>query len=118
MALDLPGIILRYYDHWLKGLDNGVAEEKPVRIFVMGENVWRMEDDWPLERAVPTNFYLHSGGKANSLNGDGSLSVDAPGNESPDVYAYNRIGPGANAGREPVLRPCIHDVGGLRSASN
>ena len=42
-----------------------------------------------MERAVTTNFYLHSGGRANTLNGDGSLSVDAPGNEPPDVYAYN-----------------------------
>ena len=44
-VLDLPGLILRYYDHWLKGEDNGGAEEKPVRIFVMGENVWRLEDE-------------------------------------------------------------------------
>ena len=97
-VLDLPGIILRYYDHWLKGEDNGVADEKPVRIFVMGENRWRMEDSWPLERAETTNFYLHSGGKANTLNGDGSLSVDAPGNEPPDVYAYNPLDPAPTRG--------------------
>ena len=97
-VLDLPGIILRYYDHWLKGEDNGVADEKPVRIFVMGENRWRMEDSWPLERAETTNFYLHSGGKANTLNGDGSLSVDAPSHEPPDVYAYNPLDPAPTRG--------------------
>ena len=97
-VLDLPGIILRYYDHWLKGEDNGVADEKPVRIFVMGENRWRMEDSWPLERAETTNFYLHSGGRANTLNGDGSLSVDAQGNEPPDVYAYNPLDPAPTRG--------------------
>ena len=92
-AMDLPGVILRYYDHWLKGEDNGVADEKPVRIFVMGENVWRWEDSWPLSRAVVTNYYLHSGGKANSLNGDGRLDTDAPNHEQPDVYAYNPMDP-------------------------
>ena len=92
-AMDLPGVILRYYDHWLKGEDNGVADEKPVRIFVMGENVWRWEDSWPLSRAVVTNYYLHSGGKANSLNGDGRLDTDAPNHEQPDVYAYNPMNP-------------------------
>ena len=92
-AMDLPGVILRYYDYWLKGEDNGVADEKPVRIFVMGENVWRWEDSWPLSRAVVTNYYLHSGGKANSLNGDGRLDTDAPNHEQPDVYAYNPMDP-------------------------
>ena len=92
-AMDLPGVILRYYDHWLKGEDNGVADEKPVRIFVMGENVWRWEDSWPLSRAVVTNYYLHSGGKANSLNGDGRLDTATPNHEQPDVYAYNPMDP-------------------------
>ena len=92
-AMDLPGVILRYYDYWLKGEDNGVADEKPVRIFVMGENVWRWEDSWPLSRAVVTNYYLHSGGKANSLNGDGRLDTATPNHEQPDVYAYNPMDP-------------------------
>ena len=92
-VMDLPGVILRYNDYWLKGEDNGVADEKPVRIFVMGENVWRWEDSWPLSRAVVTNYYLHSGGKANSLNGDGRLDTDAPNHEQPDVYAYNPMDP-------------------------
>lgn len=92
-ALDLGGLILRYYDHWLKGEDNGVADEKPVQIFVMGSNVWRYEDEWPLSRAQNTDFYLHSDGKANTLNGDGFLSVDSPGNESPDSFLYNPLDP-------------------------
>ena len=61
-VLDLPGIILRYYDHWLKGEDNGVADEKPVRIFVMGENRWRMEDQWPWSgRRPPTSTCIAAG---------------------------------------------------------
>ncbi|MCH9038175.1 MAG: CocE/NonD family hydrolase [Chloroflexi bacterium] len=98
LAVDLQGMYLRYYDHWLKGEDNGVADEKPVRIFVMGDNQWRFEDEWPLRRADETRFYLHSKGRANSLNGDGSLSQEMPGNEPPDIYHYNPLYPVPTSG--------------------
>ena len=90
---DVHGRQLRFYDHFLRDMDNGVADEKPVRIFVMGDNVWRDEDDWPLERAQPTPYFLHSAGRANTLNGDGSLSTDPPGHEPPDVFLYNPADP-------------------------
>jgi putative CocE/NonD family hydrolase len=64
-------------------------EEAPVRIFVMGDNVWRDEQEWPLARAQDTSYYLHSEGKANSLNGNGSLTTEAPAQEQPDVFLYN-----------------------------
>ncbi len=59
-AVDYDEIILRWMDHYLKGVDNGVGKEKPVRIFVMGDDVWRDEDSWPLTRAKDTSFYLSS----------------------------------------------------------
>ena len=90
---DLHGQLLRYYDYHLKGEDSGVADERPVTIFVMGEDVWRSEDEWPLSRAEVASYYLHSEGKANTLNGDGWLSPEAPGNEPADVYVYNPIDP-------------------------
>ncbi|MCH7744879.1 MAG: CocE/NonD family hydrolase [Chloroflexi bacterium] len=93
LALGLSDQILAYYDYWLKGEDNGVTDEKPVRIFVMGENVWRSEDDWPLSRAVESKYYLRSNGKANTLNGDGSLSPEAPGDEPWDAFLYNPVNP-------------------------
>jgi hypothetical protein len=89
----LHGQLLRYYDHWLKDEDNGVAEEKPVRLFVMGDNEWRSEETWPLSRASEINYYIHSDGRANTLNGDGKLTVDLPHNEPADVYVYNPIDP-------------------------
>ena len=92
-SMDLQGILLRYYDHFVKGMDNGVADEKPVRIFVMGDNVWRYEDGWPLDRAQSTPYYFHSGGRANTLNGDGTLSPETPDNEPPDVFLYNPADP-------------------------
>jgi putative CocE/NonD family hydrolase len=90
---DLQGQLLRFYDYWLHGEDNGVPDDKPVTIFVMGENIWRSEDEWPLERAQVVDYYLHSEGKANTLNGDGRLSPEPPRREAPDVYVYNPIDP-------------------------
>ena len=70
--LVLPDEIqLRWFDHWLKGEENGIMDEPPVRIFVMGDNAWRDEGEWPLARTRYTPYYLHSGGGANSLHGDG-----------------------------------------------
>ena len=93
-AIDLMGEMLRFYDHILLGEDNGFDGDKPVRLFVMGENVWRREDEWPLSRAETADYYLHSGGRANSLNGDGALSREAPpADEPPDVYLYNPLNP-------------------------
>jgi putative CocE/NonD family hydrolase len=50
--------VLRWHDHWLKGLDTGVMEEPPVRFWVMGLNEWRTADDWPLPQTQWTKFYL------------------------------------------------------------
>jgi putative CocE/NonD family hydrolase len=80
---------LRWYDWLLKGEANGVEKEKPVRIFVMGKNEWRDEDDWPLARAKNTRYFLHSAGVANGLGGNGSLSTLAPTDEKPDQYVYD-----------------------------
>jgi putative CocE/NonD family hydrolase len=88
--------LLPWYDHWLKGDDNGVMDGPPVRLMVQHRSAapdWRdvrPEPVWPLERAIPTPFYLHPGpAKAvHSLN-DGSLSADAPtGGEGSTSYSY------------------------------
>ena len=79
----------RWFDYWLKGIDNGVMDEPPLRLFVMGANEWRPESEWPLARTRFTPYYLRSAGRANSMNGDGSLSPDAPGDEKPDRYDYD-----------------------------
>ena len=84
---------LQYYDYLFKGVKNQFADGKPVKIFVMGTNQWREEDDWPLARAKNTKYFLHSGGKANSLRGNGSLSTVVPGKESADQYVYDPDNP-------------------------
>jgi predicted acyl esterase len=61
--------MLRWSDAWLKGVDNGVKSEVPVRIFVMGSNQWVDEQEWPMTRTRYTEFYLHSSGRANFIFG-------------------------------------------------
>lgn len=85
-VIDQNAIMLRWFDHQLKGVANGIENEKPVKIFVMGKNVWREEDDWPLPRAKVTRYYLHSNGKANSLRGAGMLSTEPPPSEPADFF--------------------------------
>ena len=81
--------MLDWYDWLLKGEDNGFDKQKPVRIFVMGKNEWRDEDDWPLARAKNTKYYLHSSGGASGLSGNGSLNTTAPAEEKADQYVYD-----------------------------
>jgi hypothetical protein len=85
----LKPIELRWYDYWLKGMNNGMMEEPPVHVFVMGENKWRSEQEWPLKRARDTKYYLHSGGRANSRYGDGKLSATPPRQEPADSFVYD-----------------------------
>lgn len=89
LPFDLSDTMLRWYDWVLKEQTNGVEREKPVKIFVMGKNEWREEEDWPLPAAKTTRYYLHSNGGSNGLGGSGSLSVTAPGEEKPDQYVYD-----------------------------
>jgi len=93
VGIDLEGIMLRWFDHWLKGVDTGMLAEPPVKLFVLGENRWRDESEWPPARARATRYYLHSGGRANTLAGDGRLGVDTPGREPPDHYLYDPRNP-------------------------
>ncbi len=91
-------ITLAWYDYLFKNVANDFARPRPVRIFVMGANQWRDEDDWPLARAHNARYFLHSGGKANSILGDGSLATAAPHSEDPDQYIYDPANPAPTIG--------------------
>ena len=73
-AIDYDEVILRWMDHYLRGVDNGVEKQKPVRYFVMGDNQWRDADAWP-PPASPTSYYL---GHPKEGKLPGELSTDAP----------------------------------------
>jgi len=85
-------ITLEWYEYLFKGAQNQFSS-KPVKIFVMGANQWREEDDWPLARAKELKYFLHSGGKANSLRGNGTLTAAAPAKEIEDSYVYDPAKP-------------------------
>src|SRR5262249_5442807 len=89
LPIDIDEITLQWYDHLLRGLPNEMASSKPVRIFVMGKNVWRDEDNWPLARARATKYFLHSAGSANTAVGNGTLDVTAPASDPKDSYVYD-----------------------------
>jgi len=94
---------LDWYDYLFKKAGNRFAA-KPVRIFVMGANQWRDEEDWPLSRARETKYFLHSAGKANSVSGDGTLTNATPRSESADHYTYDPANPAPTIGG-----PCAAD---------
>ena len=105
--VDLEGLELRWFDYWLKGIDNGVAGEPPLRLFIMGSNQWRDEHEGPLARTDWQKWHLHSRGSANTLLGDGSLSPQAPSDEPPDRYVYDPEHPVQTNGGNNCCSPHI-----------
>lgn len=87
------GVRQEFFDWCLKGLDNGLPAGPKVRLFVVGDNDWRAENEWPPARVQYTEYYLHSGGAANTAQGDGRLSTVLPGAEAPDRYTYDPLDP-------------------------
>jgi|KBSMisStaDraftv2_1062788.scaffolds.fasta_scaffold61744_1 uncharacterized protein len=83
--VDEDELIFRWYDSLFKNVPNGVEHEKPVKIFVLGKNIWREEEDWPLARAKTSRYFLQS---------DHSLTPDAPpANRASDVFTYDPADP-------------------------
>ena len=88
--IDTNALALRWFDYWLQGIENGLLDEPPVKIFVMGRNDWIYENEYPLARTRNVPLYLGSGGNANGSHGDGVLSWEKPDRESkPDRYSYD-----------------------------
>jgi len=98
MTLDPFQTRKRWFDHWLRGIDSGLMDEAPVLIFVMGANIWRPENEWPLARAWNRDFFLHA---------DGRLDQTQPHGERPRTYRYDAKDPViALGGCEWVNYPC------------
>ncbi len=104
---DLEALELRWFDHWLRGIDNGIADEPPIKLFIMGVNQWRDEHEWPLARTDWQKWHLHSNGSANSLLGDGALSAEPPSDESPDHFVYDPEHPVQTMGGNNCCSPHI-----------
>jgi uncharacterized protein len=122
-AIDYDELILRWMDHYVRGIQNGVDREKPVRLFVMGKNVWRDEDAWPIARATTRTYYLRSESNSARLARLNQAAPDRPGSYNEfvsdpshpltDPYdAYGAHDYRSLAGRKDVL---VYDTDALLS---
>ena len=97
LRMDYQSMQLRWFDHWLKGVDTGILAEPPVKIFVMGLNRWRDEQQFPLSRAVEERAYLHQGGR---------LDRTAPSSaEGLDEFDYDPAHPVPTRGGALLMTP-------------
>jgi putative CocE/NonD family hydrolase len=100
LTTSVASLHLRWFDYWLKGMDTGIMAEPPIKLFVMGANVWRDEAEWPLTRAVDTRYYLRACRQ---------LSQEPPDAEAPDSYDYDPADPvptlGGGGGNTPEYPP-------------
>ncbi len=96
--IDLNQTLLRWFDYWLKDVQNGVMDEPPVTLFTLGENRWKTLADWPPPGMRQVRYFLHSQQGANSLRGDGALSTVPPARERTDTYVYDPDDPTPSLG--------------------
>lgn len=91
---ELDTYTIRFFDRWLRS-SSGVQldDDARVHVFVIGANQWWEAEEWPLPGTAPTPFYLHSGGRANTHHGDGTLAIVAPADEPSDSYSSDPLDP-------------------------
>lgn len=100
-AFGITKVLVEWFDCWLKGKKTEYVEGAPVKLFILGDNVWRDENEWPLARTKYVSYYLHSKGHANTLDGNGSLSPELPGQERCDQYLYDPQKPCPSSAGDP-----------------
>ncbi len=105
--VDLDAEELRWCDYWLKGIDICIADDPPLRLFIMGINQWRDEHEWPLARTQWQKWHLHSDGHANTVLGDGQLAIDQPQAQSADQFTYDPEFPVQTMGGNNCCSPHI-----------
>jgi uncharacterized protein len=90
---DYYQLFLNWFDYWLKGTKNNVLERPKVQAYLMGANLWKHYDSWPVKGASPKRLFLQSDGSANGRLGSGSMSESPPVNEKPDSFISNPLDP-------------------------
>jgi putative CocE/NonD family hydrolase len=91
--VDIDGLTIRWFDHWLKELDNGIEQEPPVRYFVMGAARWQTAATWPPQDLEEAIYYLSSKGNADTVEGSGLLRQNPVDKEPCDAYTYDPSDP-------------------------
>jgi len=102
---------LEWYDHWLKGIDNGALKRPKVDYYQMGTNKWVSSDSFPLQGTKYVDYYLTSSGRANTLYGDGTLSVERPKQAAADTFVYDPLRPVQTLGGGACCMGTIKAVG-------
>jgi len=97
-ALKVAEKQFQWFEYWLKGHETGVQDWPAYYLFIMGENRWRGESEWPLKRTRFTSYFIHSDGRAASLKGDGEMNTTPPGEERPDQFEYDGNNPVPSVG--------------------
>ena len=95
---DYWSVYFNWFARWLLDDADAIASMPRVQYYLLGKNEWRRASDWPIPGTVPTRFFLRSAGRANSLNGDGSLSTTAPGDDPADSFTYDPGNPVPSVG--------------------
>lgn len=116
---DYVGLVQDWYDHFLKGMDNGVTKQPLVRAYMMGINQWRTYDSWPPKEAQGVTYYLDSDGGANTRLGNGRLTTVKPGKLAADHFTYDPMTPVPTPGGAPKWAPGgSYDRSGLEMRSD
>lgn len=89
LRFDLDLLYFQWFEHHLKGVDNGIDRTAPVEYYTVGQEQWKTAENWPLPQARPASLYLDSDGHANTSAGDGRLTLERPDTESRDQYIYD-----------------------------
>lgn len=93
-SMDVNGEVWKFFDRFLKGeAERFPSTTAKIRYFSMGDNAWKTAQQWPPKGVVEKKLYLRSGGRANSVFGDGKLSFTAPGGEPADTFLYDPRNP-------------------------
>ena len=95
---DYAGFIIRWYDRWLKGIENGIEKEPRVRVYNMGDKAWKTYATWPPAGAQKVTYFLDSDGGANTAAGNGRLLLAKPKKDTKDAFTYDPMNPAPSLG--------------------
>ncbi|WP_252342203.1 CocE/NonD family hydrolase [Rhodococcus sp. 14-2483-1-2] len=110
-ASNLPSAYIGFFDRWLRGNQNAPAPFAPVRIFVMGIDQWRDEQDWPLPDTRYVEYFLSSGGHANTAAGNGRLDTVPVSADLSDTFTYDPLDPVPSVGGRLLLPVALNAAG-------